>query len=170
MSIFSESRERIIVLGRAEYRYDRLVSAFAEHYIELVRANYETLPDLEILRGWLLHLHRTIRPNLLQAWHSLAEHFGFRLGDRISVDGTELYVIRVSCYPLEQTVHFLGYGVKKDGKPTQSSVTVSLTENTVVQKSDRALEASVIAELYFESSSQQPNVKSFLAAEIAKLP
>ncbi len=170
MATFGELKTRISTLGRAEYRYDRLVSDFAEHYLELVRADYEVLPDIAIFRVWLKHLHTEIRPGLLGAWRSMAGLYGFKLGDRISVEGSDVYVVRVSCYPLEDIVRFTGFGAKKDGRPSQSSVTVSAKENSKVLKHDQSLDEATLSSLYFEGSSRLPNVKQFLQDELAKLP
>jgi hypothetical protein len=170
MSIFTELKTRISTLGRAEYQYDRLVSDFAEHYLELVRANYEVLPDITAFRGWLKHLHSEIQPSLLDAWKSMADLYGFILGDRITVEGTDVYVVRVSCYPLEGIVRFTGFASKKDGKPSQSSVTVSVKENSVVHKHGQSLDETTLSSLYFEGSTRLPDVNQFLLDEIAKLP
>jgi len=170
MATFTELKPRIVTLGRAEYRYDLLVSNFAEHYLELVRADYKTLPDIEIFRGWLKHLHTEIRPALLDAWRGMADCFRFRLDDRILVEGSDLYAVRVSCYPLEDIVRFTGFGAKKDGKPSQSTVIASVKETSVVQKHGQSLDEATLASLYFEGSSRLPNVKQFLQDEIAKLP
>ena len=91
-------------------------------------------------------------------------------GDRISVEGSDVYVVRVSCYPLEDIVRFTGYGSKKDGKPSQSSVTATVKERSVVQKHGQSLDEATLSSLYFEGSSRLPNVKQFLQDEIAKLP
>ncbi len=40
MSAFIESKNKVSLLGRAEYRYNSLVSDFAEHYLELKRAEW----------------------------------------------------------------------------------------------------------------------------------
>jgi hypothetical protein len=170
MTTFPELKTRISTLGRAEYRYDRLVSDFAEHYLELARAGYEVLPDIMVFRCWLKHLHTEIRPSLLDAWRNMADLYGFKLGDRISVEGSDVYVVRVSCYPLEDIVRFTGYGSKKDGKPSQSSVTATVKERSVVQKHGQSLDEATLSSLYFEGSSRLPNVKQFLQDEIAKLP
>jgi hypothetical protein len=170
MATFGELKTRISTLGRAEYRYDRLVSDFAEHYLELMRADYKVLPDIAVFHGWLKHLHTEIRPSLLNAWRSMAGLYGFKLGDRISVEGSDVYAVRVSCYPLEDIVRFTGFGTKKDGKPSQSSVTVSVKENSVIQKHGQSLDEATLAPLYFEGSTRLLPVKKFLQDEIAKLP
>jgi hypothetical protein len=66
------TQDKINLLGRAEYRYDRLVSDFSEHYLEIMRSGYQPAPDLEILHSWLRHLNFEIRPSLLESWKSAA--------------------------------------------------------------------------------------------------
>jgi hypothetical protein len=136
----------------------------------LVRAHYEVLPDITAFRGWLKHLHSEIQPNLLGNWKSMADLYGFKLGDRISVEGSDVYVARVSCYPLEGIVRFTGFANKKEGKPSQSSVTVSVKENSVVHKQGQSFDETSLSSLYFEGSTRLPDVKQFLLDEIAKLP
>lgn len=166
---FQNLKDQIAFLGRAEYQYDRLVSDFAEHYLELIRAEYKTLPDIQIFQIWLKHLQKEIRPSLLNAWTSMAEHYGFKLGDKIVVGTQELYAVRASCYPLENIVRFTGFNVKKDGKPGQSAIDVSLNEDTKVRNGDVSLDSELLSTLFFEGTSRLPDVKQFLRDEIAKL-
>ena len=169
MKSFQEIRERIIRLGRAEYRYDRLVSDFGEHYTELVRANYQPLPDIAAFRCWLRHLVVELRPGLLDAWRDMAGHYGFALGDKITAEGTGIYVVRMSCYPLEEIVRFAGFAVKKDGKRAQSSVEVAVKEHSSIQKHSESLDEAILRPLFFQGSSRLANVQTFLQAETAEL-
>ncbi len=65
---FEELRKQVNILGRAEYRYDLLVTHFAENYMELLNSGYENPPDISILHLWLKELNFKIRPKLLESW------------------------------------------------------------------------------------------------------
>jgi hypothetical protein len=164
MSEFSVLRSKISLLGRAEYRYDRLVCDFAEHYLALSEAGYQPLPELGIVQNWWHQLNSVIRPELLAAWRAMAKHYGFALGARVCCGDAELYVVRVSCYPLENTVRFLGFGIKKDGSAAQSSVSVAVKEDSVVALVGQQLSSEVLSPLYFESSSKVAAIRAFLDA------
>ena len=169
MTTFRELKNQINLCGRAEYRYDRLVSDFSEHYLELKRSGYEVLPDLQILHVWLTHLNRVIRPTLLESWRKVAEHAGFSLGDLIEVDGIKLYAIRADSYPDLDYVRFTGFGTKKDLSPSRTSTTVEIKETTKATNLGKSLDASVIEPLFFEGSSRLSNVKEFLGQELSRV-
>jgi hypothetical protein len=158
------------LLGRAEYRYNRLVYEFADHYLELQRAGYSPLPDIAAFNQWLSHLHREIRPSLLKAQQTIASHFGFQLGDHVKANGVELYAFKISCYPLEDIVRLEGYSVKKDGKPAQSGTFVEVKETSIVEKLRGSLTDSDLESQLFPSSTRLSNVKSFVQAAIDRLP
>lgn len=170
MTSFTANKNKISLLGRAEYRYDRLVSDFAEHYLELKRADYSPLPDIAVFNLWLYHLHNEIRPSLLEAQRAIAAHFGFKLGDHIKANGVGLYVFKISSYPLEDIVRLEGYSVKKDGKPTRSGVFVEVQEDTQVEVLKGILEESELGSVFFPGSTRLENVKSFIQSAINNLP
>ncbi len=167
MTTFHELKNQINLSGRAEYRYDRLVSDFSEHYLELKRSGYEVLPNVQILHTWLAHLNREIRPVLLECWKGVAEQAGFSLGDLIEVDGVKIYAVKADAYPDLDYVRFTGFGVKKDLSPSQTAVSVNIKETTKVTKLGKSIGASLIEPLFFEGSSKLPNVKEFLKQELA---
>lgn len=169
MNAFRELKNRINHSGRAEYRYDRLVSDFSEHYLELKRSGYEVLPDLQILHAWLTHLNRAIRPTLLESWRKVAKHAGFSLGDLIEVDGVKLYAIKADSYPDLDYVRFTGFGARKDLSPSRTATSVEIKETTKATRLGKALEASVIEPLFFEGSSRLPNIKEFLSQEFSRV-
>lgn len=170
MSTFIEDKNKISLLGRAEYRYDRLVSDFAEHYLELKRAEYSPLPDMAVFELWLSHLHHEIRPSLLEAQQAMTSHFGFQLGDHVRANGVELYVFRISCYPQENLVRLEGFNAKKDGKPGQSGTFVEVQEDTRVERLKGALATDDLERLLFPGSTRLSNVRSFIQATIGNLP
>jgi hypothetical protein len=169
MANFTALRDRINLLGRAEYHYDCLVTYFAQHYLDLKEAGYEPLPDRDVFQKWLRHLNRDIRPNLLQAWKEMAAEFGFQLGDRVILDGTDFYPARVSCYPRENIVRFTGFASKKDGKPGSSSVTAAAKPGAKVEHKPQKLDPALLESVYFEGVSRMHNVKEFLKSELASL-
>ena len=167
MIIFQSLKDQINLLGRAEYQYDRLVSDFSEHYLDLKRAGYTILPEVQNLHAWLAHLNRVIRPTLLGLWREFAERAGFSLGDLIEVEGVKIYAVKADAYPDMDYVRFTGFGVRKDHSPSQASVSVNIKAETRVKKLGKSLGASVIEPLFFEGSSRLPNVKEFLKQEFA---
>lgn len=170
MSTFIENKNKISILGRAEYRYDRLVSEFAEHFLELKRAEYSPLPDIAVFEQWLSHLHNEIRPSLLKAQQAMATHFGFELGNHVRANGHELYVFNISCYPLENLVRLEGFAVRKDGKPAQSGTFVEVQEDTRVERLKGALATGELEHRLFQGSTRLVDVKSFIQAAISNLP
>jgi hypothetical protein len=169
MTEFLQLKNRINLLGRAEYRYDRLVSDFSEHYLELVRSGYEPIPDLKAFHSWLKHLNFEIRPSLLECWKEVAHHKKFELGDLIEVEGTKIYAVRADSYPDLDYIRFTGYGVKKDEKPGQTSVSVNIKETTAVTRFSKKLEESILTPIFFEGSCRLSNVREFLNNELSKL-
>jgi len=161
MSTFIENKNRVSLLARAEYRYHRLAIEFSDNYLELKRAEYSPLPDIVTLKSWLSHLHNEIRPSLFKAQALLASHFGFQLGDRIKVNQMELYVFRISCYPLENIVRLEGYNVKKDGKPGQTVTFIEVQENEKVEKLNGALKE--VESLIFSEVTRSENIKCFIS-------
>lgn len=170
MSTFIENKNKVSLLGRAEYRYDRLVSEFAEHYLELKRAEYSLLPDIAVFELWLAHLRNEIRPSLLRAQEAMASHFGFKLGDHVRANGTELYVFRISCYPLENLLRLEGLNARKDGKPAQSGTYVEVQEDTKIERLKGALSAGELEPRLFPGSTRLANVKSFIQGAIGNFP
>jgi len=164
---FISLKDKISTLGRAEYRYDRLVCEFADHYLELADAGYEPLPEISILRTWQNQLDSIIRPSLLQAWQAMAARYGFSLGERVRCLDGDLYAVRVSCYPLENVVAFSGFGIKKDGTPSRTAVTVTANEETVFERMGGCLPRAVLEPLYFEGSTRIQAVRTFLASHAA---
>lgn len=169
MTAFRKLKNQINLSGRAEYRYDRLVSDFSEHYLELKRSGYEVLPDLQILHAWLTHLNRVIRPALLESWRKVADHAGFSLGDLIEVDGIKIYAIKADSYPDLDYVRFTGFGAKKDLSPSQAAASVEIKETTKAIRLGKSLDASVIEPLFFEGSSRLSSVKDFLSQELSRV-
>jgi hypothetical protein len=163
MHDFATLKNTISKLGRAEYRYDRLVCEFADHYIALAEAGYEHLPDLQVLREWQSQLNSVIRPGLLDAWRSMAAHFGFSLGDRIKGNDVDLYVVRMSCYPLENIVRFTGFGVKKNGERSSSSVDVTATEQSELKRTGHCLSQDEVDSLFFEGTTRSQRIREFLS-------
>ena len=161
-----DKKKEISQLSRAQYQYDRLISDFAEHYLELERAEYLPMPDKKIFDIWLRHLHTELRPKLLNAQQAMASHFGFQLGDRIKAHDVELYVFKISCYPLELVVRLEGYSVKKDGKPALSPASVEIKETSNVERLKGALPAEVLEPLLFPFSTRLANVKHLIEETI----
>lgn len=167
MPSLTELTKRIVVLGNAEYRYDRLTADFAEHYLALQATGYEHLPDVAILLDWLRQLHHHIQPALLAAWQEVAGHYGFALGDKISVErprraAVEVYAARISCYPGENIVRVEGFGVKKDGGAGKTATYAELVARTTVTRDGRRLDPVLLASVHFETSSRQADVKAFI--------
>ncbi|MEK7415037.1 MAG: hypothetical protein AAB263_17165 [Planctomycetota bacterium] len=166
---FPSLKTQISLLNRAEYRYDLLVSNFAEHYLELTRANYEPRPDIAVFTNWLRHLHCDIRPSLLNAWEGMASHFGFALGDKITLGPITLYAIRLSCYPLEEIVRIEGIAAKKDGKPSQSMLTLAVSEHSQIQRHEQKVGKNVLEPLLFPGTTRLANVRKFIEDATAGL-
>ncbi len=169
MSAFTDTKNKINTLTRAEYRYDGLVSAFALHYLELSDFGYKPLPDISILHEWLRHLNLEIRPQLREQWDRIGKLFGFDLGDRIQCGDTELYAIRMSADPGGSVVRIYGFGVKKDGSPSQTVTSVEIKERSKVSKLDGCLKPAELENLLFPGSSSLPRVKVFLNDQLKKL-
>jgi hypothetical protein len=148
-----------------------LISYFAEHYLDLAKAGYEPLPDLQVLHPWLKHLHFEIRPALLECWKAVASRAGFELGDLIEVDGTKLYPVQAAAYPDLDDVTFTGFEAKKDGSPGKTYTDVEVRENTVVTRLGKKLEASILTPLFFRGirGSRTTPIKEFLENELSKL-
>lgn len=169
MTTFHQLKIRIDLLGRAEYRYDRLTADFSEHYLELTRTGYEPVPDLQILHSWLKHLNFEIRPSLIECWKAVANQAGFELGDLIEMDGAKLYAVKANSYPDSDCVRFTGFGVKKDRAPSQTATSVNVNESTMATRLGKRLEESILVPLFFEGSSRLPSVREFLKSELSNL-
>ncbi len=168
-TLFNEARGRMLSLGRAEYSYDLLVSHFAGCYLNMTEAGYDNPPDLDVLHTWLRELNFVIRPNLIEAWKLMAKHFGFSLGQKVRIDGTLFYPVRVAAYPLEQVVTFTGFAALKSGKPGKTSVSVEAEASSVAEAFDQHLASEEVESLFFENMTRRNPVRSFLDAELAKL-
>ena len=166
---FTEARSRMLPLGRAEHSYDLLMSHFAGCYLDIQSAGYDNLPELEVLHTWLRELNFVIRPSLIEAWKLMAEHFGFSLGQKVNLEGTLFYPVRVSVYPDEQVATFTGFAALKSGKPGKTSVCVEAGASSVAEVFDQHLAADELQALFFENITRRNPVRSFLDAELAKL-
>lgn len=169
MSEFLQLKNQINVLSRAEYAYDRLTSQFVEHYLSITKAGYQTAPDLDVLHRWLKQLNFEIRPALVEHWRAVAHLAGFALGELVEVDGIRLYAVKASAYPDLDYINFTGFNAKKDGSPGRSSVHANLWENSRVTRLGKSMDEAMFTPYFFEGSSQLPQVKDFLQAELAKL-
>lgn len=169
MSAFLELKNQINHLSCSEYRYDRLVADFSEHYLELKRSGYKVLPDIKVLHTWLKHLNFVLRPELLGCWKSAAEKLGFSLGDLIEVNGTKIYAIRASAYPDLDCIVFTGFGVKKNNSPSQISTTVDLEEDSKVIRLGKRMDENAIEPLFFEGSCRLDYVNEFLKLELSQI-
>lgn len=170
MTSFLELKDKIAILSVGEYRYDRLVSEFADHFLALKERSYSPLPDLAVFDAWLSHLQCELRPALLSAEEEMAAIFGFSLGDQVRAKGVTLYVTQVACYPLEMIVRLRGLGVKKDGKPSATGTFVEVDESVGVQKLKGILDRAQIEAMRSQGSSREESVRSFINSAIAKLP
>lgn len=169
MTEFFRLKQQINTLSRAEYGYDRLTSEFAERYLDMTKAGYAEVPDLQIFHAWLQHLHFDIRPAAVERWKAVAKLFGFALGDLIEVDGTQLYVVKAIAYPDLDYICFTGFNAKKDGSPGRTAVHINIKENTQLIRLGKQMEEAEIAPYFFEGSSHLPAVKAFIQSELAQL-